>query len=55
MPPAPNDLNTFFFNISQYSKKARVFTLGKPFHPSLMFVSKAEFCLKEASFRFTLG
>jgi hypothetical protein len=56
MPPSSNDLNTFFFSIYQYSRKPRVFILGKPSHPSLMFVSKAEFCLKEVSFRFsTLG
>jgi hypothetical protein len=42
---------TFFFVSYERAKKARVFVPGKPFQPSLMYLSKDGAYLDEATFR----
>jgi hypothetical protein len=51
-----NPIKKFTAVIYGFSYAARVFVLGKPFEPNLMFAGKAKAYLSEAPFRYsTLG
>jgi hypothetical protein len=53
--PGANVIKLFTDVSHKFSIEARAFVLGKPFHPCLMFVGKANF-FSEAYFRYsTLG
>jgi hypothetical protein len=51
LSPRPNVVNLFMAVIYECSLKARVFVPGKPFQPSLIFVSGAKAYPREAPFR----
>jgi hypothetical protein len=43
LTPRANVMKHFTAVIYKWAKEARVFVLGEPFHPSLVFVRKAKF------------
>jgi hypothetical protein len=50
MVPVPNVIKLFTSIIDEFSQRARVFVLGKPVQPGLMFMSEAKAYPSEGPF-----